>query len=93
MPRRTPNPKCTLPGVVVLLGFAGAAGELEEALIVDAYNIGDRTNTMQATLKMPLREGRQGHSALSNRIGKHDVRHWHKSRLKVLKACNRRAVA
>ncbi|MGO9546465.1 MAG: alpha,alpha-trehalose-phosphate synthase (UDP-forming) [Rhodomicrobium sp.] len=75
------------PGVLILSKFAGAAEELEEALIVNPYNIDDMAVTMQAALKMPLRERRQRHSALLSRIKKHDVRYWRKSFLKVLMAC------
>jgi trehalose 6-phosphate synthase len=75
------------PGVLVLSKFAGAAEELEEALIVNPYNIDDMANAMQAALKMPLRERKQRHGALLDRIKKHDVRHWRKSFLKVLMAC------
>ncbi len=76
------------PGVLVLSQFAGAAEELEEALIVNPYNIDDMANAMQAALKMPLRERKQRHSALLARIEKHDVRYWRKSFLKVLQDCH-----
>jgi trehalose 6-phosphate synthase len=75
------------PGVLILSKFAGAAEELEEALIVNPYNIDDMASAMQVALKMPLRERRQRHSALLSRIRKHDVRYWRKSFLKVLEAC------
>ena len=81
------------PGVLVLSKFAGAAEELEEALIVNPYNIDDITNAMQAALKMPLRERKQRHGALLERIKKHDVRHWRKSFLSVLMAYRSKAEA
>ncbi|MGB8870031.1 MAG: alpha,alpha-trehalose-phosphate synthase (UDP-forming) [Rhodomicrobium sp.] len=74
------------PGVLVLSKFAGAAEELEEALIVNPYNIDDMASAMQVALKMPLKERKQRHSALLDRIKKHDVRHWRKSFLSVLEA-------
>jgi len=79
------------PGVLILSKFAGAAEELEEALIVNPYNIDDMANAMQAALKMPLRERRRRHVALLDRIRKHDVRYWRKSFLKVLMACSAEA--
>jgi trehalose 6-phosphate synthase len=74
------------PGVLILSQFAGAAEELEEALIVNPYNIDDMANAMQIALKMPLRERKQRHGALLGRIKKHDVRFWRKSFLDVLMA-------
>ena len=75
------------PGVLILSKFAGAAEELEEALIVNPYNIDDMASAMQAALKMPLKERKQRHSALLARIKKHDVRFWQKSFLHALMAC------
>jgi trehalose 6-phosphate synthase len=80
------------PGVLVLSKFAGAAEELEEALIVNPYNIDDMANAMQTALKMPLKERKQRHAALLDRIKKHDVRYWRKSFLKVLMAYKPEAV-
>lgn len=81
------------PGVLVLSQFAGAAEELEEALIVNPYNIDDMANAMQIALNMPLNERKQRHGALLERIKKHDVLHWRKSFLKVLMDCKTEAVA
>jgi trehalose 6-phosphate synthase len=74
------------PGVLVLSKFAGAAEELQEALIVNPYDIDDIANAMQIALKMPVHERRQRHGALFERIVKSDVRHWRKSFLDVLEA-------
>ena len=81
------------PGVLILSKFAGAAEELEEALIVNPYNIDDMANAMQVALKMPLRERKQRHSALFSRIKKRDVRQWRKAFLKVLEGCHSEAAA
>jgi len=81
------------PGVLVLSKFAGAAEELEEALIVNPYNIDDMASAMQVALKMPLRERKQRHGALLERIKRHDVRHWRRSFLDVLMAYGPEAVA
>ncbi|KAI95925.1 trehalose-6-phosphate synthase [Rhodomicrobium udaipurense JA643] len=72
------------PGVLVLSKFAGAAEELEEALIVNPYDIDDMANAMQTALRMPLEERVERHSALISRIRTHDVAFWRKSFLKVL---------
>jgi trehalose 6-phosphate synthase len=72
------------PGVLVLSKFAGAAEELEEALIVNPYDIDDMAAAMQTALEMPLGERQDRHLALLKRIRKHDVQYWRKSFLKVL---------
>jgi trehalose 6-phosphate synthase len=74
------------PGVLILSQFAGAAEELQEALIINPYNIDDMAGAMQIALTMPLRERRRRHSALLERIKQHDVRQWRNSFLKVLYA-------
>jgi trehalose 6-phosphate synthase len=72
------------PGVLVLSKFAGAAEELEEALIVNPYDIDDMANAMQSALRMPLEERKERHSALISRIRRHDVAYWRRSFLEVL---------
>jgi trehalose 6-phosphate synthase len=72
------------PGVLILSKFAGAAEELEEALIVNPYNIDDMANAMQIALRMPIEERKERHAALLQRIKTHDVAFWRKSFLDVL---------
>src|SRR5208282_4956938 len=67
------------PGVLILSKFAGAAEELEEALIVNPYNIDDVASAMQVALKMPLRERKLRHGSLLGRLKKRDVREWRNS--------------
>lgn len=74
------------PGVLILSKFAGAAEELEEALIINPYDIDDMANAMQTALKMPLDERKKRHSALLARIKRHDVRYWRRRFLRVLTA-------
>ena len=72
------------PGVLILSKFAGAAEELEEALIVNPYNIDDMANAMQIALRMPIEERKERHAALLRRIKTHDVASWRKNFLEVL---------
>jgi trehalose 6-phosphate synthase len=72
------------PGVLILSKFAGAAEELEEALIVNPYNIDDMANAMQNALRMPIEERKERHTALLRRIKMHDVSAWRRSFLDVL---------
>jgi trehalose 6-phosphate synthase len=79
------------PGVLILSKFAGAAEELEDALIVNPYNIDDVANAMQIALKMKLPERQDRHAALLRSIKKNDAQYWRKSFLKVLKGCRAEA--
>jgi trehalose 6-phosphate synthase len=74
------------PGVLVLSKFAGAAEDLEEALIVNPYDLDEMATAMQTALQMPLGERQERHSALLKRIKRHDVRYWRESFLDVLTA-------
>jgi trehalose 6-phosphate synthase len=81
------------PGVLILSRFAGAAEELEEALIVNPYDIDDMATAMQTALQMPLAERLERHGTLLKRIKTHDVRYWRESFLRVLTAKTPEAVA
>jgi trehalose 6-phosphate synthase len=81
------------PGVLILSQFAGAAEELQEALIVNPYNIDDISTTMQIALNMPPEERKERHAALLSRIKKHDVRNWQKNFLDELASCRAEAPA
>jgi trehalose 6-phosphate synthase len=72
------------PGVLVLSKFAGAAEELEEALIVNPYNIDEMAGALRAALEMPLAERKERQAALLRRIRAHDARHWQDSILSKL---------
>jgi trehalose 6-phosphate synthase len=72
------------PGVLVLSRFAGAAEEMQEALIVNPYDIPATAQTIDRALHMPLAERRERHAALLARITQHDALHWRQSFLKAL---------
>jgi trehalose 6-phosphate synthase len=75
------------PGVLILSKFAGAAEELEDALIVNPYHIDDVASAMQIALKMERPERQERHAALLRSIKKNDAKHWRESFLEVLCAC------
>jgi trehalose 6-phosphate synthase len=64
------------PGVLILSQFAGAAEDLEEALIVNPYDIDEVAGAMQRALTMPLAERVSRHAALLDRVRTRDVRFW-----------------
>ena len=72
------------PGVLVLSRFAGAAEDLEEALIVNPYDIDDIAHALEQGLTMPLEERRSRHKALMARIRARDAKNWRESFLAAL---------
>ena len=72
------------PGVLVLSRFAGAAHELDDALIVNPYDIDDVTGALHAGLTMSLAERRRRWRGMMARLKRHDVHHWRKDFLTAL---------
>ena len=72
------------PGVLVLSRFAGAAEQLEYALLVNPYDIDGTAETIQQALQMPLRERQARHGKLLAQIRRQDVHWWRKSFLAAL---------
>ena len=64
------------PGVLILSRFAGAAEDLEEALLVNPYDVDDVANAMQRALHMPIEERVERHHALLDRVRTRDVTQW-----------------
>jgi len=64
------------PGVLVLSRFAGAAEELEEAVMVNPYISSDLAAGVGRALTMPLEERRQRHEALLDRILRPEPHDW-----------------
>jgi trehalose 6-phosphate synthase len=81
------------PGVLILSRFAGAAEDLEEALIVNPYDLDDVANAMQRALKMPLAERCERHRALTHRVRTRDVKHWREEFLTALSNSQQRHAA
>jgi trehalose 6-phosphate synthase len=81
------------PGVLILSRFAGASEDLEEALIVNPYDLDDVANAMQRALKMPLSERMERHRALTGRVHTRDVKHWRDQFLGTLRDSQKRHAA
>ena len=79
------------PGVLVLSRFAGAARELESALIVNPYDIDEVSNALRKGLEMPLGERRQRWNVMMQRIRGHDVYSWREDFLGALEAITQMA--
>ena len=64
------------PGVLILSQFAGAAAELEEALIVNPHETEGMAAAMKHALEMPLDQRQARHAAMFDRISRNDIQHW-----------------
>ena len=91
------------PGVLVLSKFAGAANELDTALLVNPHDIDGMARTIATALSMPLTERRMRWEAMMAKLrGQHDpamVRRLHRRAARMparqgsIGACDRRARA
>nr|WP_312990149.1 trehalose-6-phosphate synthase [Comamonas koreensis] len=75
------------PGVLVLSRFAGAAEQLQEALLVNPYDAHSTANSIDQALQMPLAERIERHQQLLARIEAEDVHWWCQRFLHVLDQC------
>jgi len=64
------------PGVLVLSKFAGAASELDTALLVNPHDIEGMAKTMATALSMPLVERRMRWEAMMEKLRKNTIRQW-----------------
>ncbi len=64
------------PGVLILSQFAGAAAELDGALIVNPHETEGMAAAMTEALDMPLDERRARHARMYARIAEHDIAWW-----------------
>lgn len=73
------------PGVLVLSRFAGAAEQLDCALLVNPYDIESTAQAIQQALRMTIDKRRNRHAALLERIKAQDVHWWRTTFLEALK--------
>jgi trehalose 6-phosphate synthase len=72
------------PGVLILSRFAGAVEELEQALIVNPYDIYTAAEVIRTALEMSPEERRERHRALMAVIERSDLAVWCDSYLRAL---------
>jgi len=72
------------PGVLVLSRFAGAAHELDYALIVNPYDEDDVADALHRGLTMPIEERKTRFGAMLARLRRHDVHAWRNDYLRAL---------
>jgi trehalose 6-phosphate synthase len=64
------------PGVLVLSKFAGAANELDTALLVNPHDIVGMARTIATALSMPLTERRMRWEAMMAKLRGHTIQQW-----------------
>ncbi len=72
------------PGVLVLSRFAGAADEMDGALIVNPYDVVAVAQAMDEGLSMPLDERRDRWQRMHARVAQHDIVGWRRSFVEAL---------
>ena len=77
------------PGVLILSKFAGAAEQMEEALIVNPHSPDEVAHAIVTALSMPLSERRRRHAAMMRTLETYDVAWWSKAFLTALDAAAR----
>lgn len=74
------------PGVLVLSRFAGAAEELESAVLVNPYDVDEVAEGLNMALKMPLAERQQRWQESMNVLTHQDICAWRNRFLAALRA-------
>ena len=74
------------PGVLVLSRFAGAALQMDAALMVNPYSAEEMSDAITTALTMPLGERRERHAALLKAVEAEDVEWWQERFLEHLRA-------
>lgn len=72
------------PGVLVLSRFAGAAGELPEALAVNPYDLDGVADAIAVAHAMPLPERQERWRAMMDTLEEHDITAWRRDYLGAL---------
>ncbi|GGA89671.1 alpha,alpha-trehalose-phosphate synthase (UDP-forming) [Brucella endophytica] len=72
------------PGVLILSRFAGAARELDGALLVNPYDVDGVSDAIARALSMPLEARRERWSGMMPHLLENDVSHWCENFLKAL---------
>jgi glycosyl transferase family 20 len=79
------------PGVLVLSNLAGAARELDAALMVNPYDARGVGHAIQSALTMSLAERRDRHASLMGTLRRHDIAAWASAFIAALRAAGQAA--
>ena len=75
------------PGVLVLSKFAGAANELDTALLVNPHDIDGMARIIAMALSMPLTERRMRWEAMMTKLRGHTIQQWFADFTDALREC------
>ncbi|AZI34895.1 alpha,alpha-trehalose-phosphate synthase [Caenibius tardaugens NBRC 16725] len=64
------------PGVLILSRFAGAAVQLQDALLVNPYSVDDVAHAIHVALNMPLEERKMRWEKLSRSVREDNILRW-----------------
>jgi trehalose 6-phosphate synthase len=78
------------PGVLILSEFAGAAEQMQAALLVNPYDTTGMAETLAMSLRMPLSERRQRWERLMATVQHDDVSAWSRGFVECLGGLSRR---
>jgi trehalose 6-phosphate synthase len=78
------------PGVLVLSRFAGAARELNGALVVNPYDVEGVAEALQVALTLGLKERKERWNAMYEQLRTHDVHYWREQFLDSLAGVRKR---
>jgi trehalose 6-phosphate synthase len=79
------------PGVLVLARFAGAARELDGAMIVNPYDVEGVGEALATALSMPLQERKDRWRSMYQRLKQFDLVSWRESYMEALQGTKRAA--
>ncbi|MEO1320298.1 MAG: trehalose-6-phosphate synthase, partial [Pseudomonadota bacterium] len=78
------------PGMLVLSRLAGAAHELEAAVLVNPYDIDDVADGINRALVMPLEERRERYNDMMAVLRRNDITAWRQRFVEALHAERKR---
>ncbi|MHA1599397.1 MAG: alpha,alpha-trehalose-phosphate synthase (UDP-forming) [Alphaproteobacteria bacterium] len=81
------------PGVLVLSRFAGAAEELNNALIVNPYDVEDVADAIRRALIMPVEERRERWQGMFEWLQRHNIVAWQRSFMEALETMPTKSAA
>ena len=81
------------PGVLVLSEFAGAANELDTALLVNPHDIDGMVRAISIAVSMPLTERRMRWEAMMTKLCSHTIQNWSAEFVAALEKSGKERVA
>jgi trehalose 6-phosphate synthase len=74
------------PGVLVLSNMAGAACELDAAMLVNPYDVNAVSHAIQVALSMQLAERRERYDSMISVLKRNDIAEWTRSFVEALES-------